>query len=70
MPTFCNWLCKQIIKNAREEHGIAFHKLPKDKTLRDEWLKTIRRKNFEPSQTQALFISFVQKCWCSKFVKS
>ena len=38
-------------KRAREEDGITFHRVPKDKTLRDEWLKNIRRENFEPSQT-------------------
>ena len=43
-------------KKAREEDGLTFHRVPKDKTLRDEWLKNIRRKNFAPSQTTQLFI--------------
>ena len=58
MPTSCIAIgcANRSTKKAREEHGITFHKLPQDKTLRDEWLKSIRRKNFDPSQTQALFI--------------
>ena len=58
MPTSCIAIgcANRLTKKAREEDGITFHRVPKDKTLRDEWLKNIRRKNFEPSQTTQLFI--------------
>ena len=58
MPSACAAFgcAKRFTKKAREEEGLSFHRLPKDKTLRDEWLKSIRRKNWEPSQTTQLFI--------------
>ena len=58
MPSSCIAIgcAKRYTKKAREEEGLVFHRLPKDPVLRDEWLKCIRRKNFEPSQTAQLYI--------------
>ena len=58
MPSACAAFgcARRYTKKAREEDGITFHRLPKDETKRDEWLKAIRRKNFEPSQTAQLWI--------------
>ena len=58
MPSSCIAIgcAKRYTKKAREEEGLVFHKLPNDPVLRDEWLKCIRRQNFEPSQTAQLYV--------------
>ena len=58
MPSACVAFgcARRYTKKAREEDGITFHRLPKDKAKRDEWLKAIRRNNFDPSQIAQLWI--------------
>ena len=57
MPTSCIAIgCTQRHTTKSREEGRSFHRLPKDPAIRDEWLKSIRRKNFVPSQTAQLYI--------------
>jgi len=50
MPSYCVAVgCKNIQNAASKENGITFHRLPKEKQVRQQWVKALRRKNWQPT---------------------
>ena len=58
MVTSCvAYKCHRRSNQKSKDDGITFHRIPiRDKKLRDVWIKSLRRQNWEPSQTAQLYL--------------
>ena len=48
--------CNRRANQKSRDDGVSLHVFPKDKILRDVWIKSLRRQNWEPSQTVQLHL--------------
>ena len=59
MPDSCAAIdCTSRANKEAKRQGITFHFIPKDETRRREWLRAIRRKNWDPGNMDIWVKSF------------